>query len=132
MNKKFWKSVGAIVGGFAVVFILSVATDAVLEASGVFPPQTQPELTVWWMLLLALFYRTVYAVLGGYVAAQLAPFRPMKHAIILGCIGVVFAILGMLSNWGKSAEWYPMGLVVLTLPSLWLGGKLFELKKKKK
>ena len=37
------------------------------------------------MLLLATIYRTIYGVLGAYVAARLAPYRPMLHAIVLGC-----------------------------------------------
>jgi hypothetical protein len=34
--------------------------------------------------LLALVYRTVYGILGGYVTARLAPRAPMRHALILG------------------------------------------------
>ena len=34
--------------------------------------------------LLALAYRSVYAVLGSYIAARLAPHAPMRHAVALG------------------------------------------------
>jgi len=134
MNKKTIKSIGAILAGFITVFVLSVVTDVILEKIGVFPPLSNPEAYVWWMLLLALIYRSIYSVIGFYLTGILAPNRPMRHAIILGIIGTVFATLGAFANWGKSApgtEWYPILLVLVTLPCAWLGGKLAESKKKK-
>jgi hypothetical protein len=62
------------------IFVLSIGTDVILENLGVFPPQNEPASYVGWMLMLALIYRSVYAVVGGYVAATLAPDRPMRHA----------------------------------------------------
>ncbi len=126
--KNILKSIGAILTGFIAVFVLSVGTDIILEKLGVFPPQGEPGSHAWWMLFLALIYRTIYAAVGGYVTATLAPSRPMRHAIILGVIGLVFAILGSIANWdnaiASSGTWYPIALIILTMPSVWLGGKL--------
>ena len=127
MNKNSVKGLGAIVAGFIAVLVLSIGTDAVLEKLALFPPQNEPGAYLGWMLLLALVYRSVYAVVGGYVTAALAPDRRMRHATILGSIGLVFAILGSIANADKSTAstaWYPIALVLLTLPSVWLGGKL--------
>lgn len=128
MNKNILKSVGAVVAGFGVVFVLSVVTDLVMEKVGVFPPVDQPQAYVWWMLMVALVYRTIYTVAGGYLTARLAPSKPLKHAIILGSIGFVIATLGAAANWEiakQSGEWYPIVLALLSLPSVWWGGKLF-------
>jgi hypothetical protein len=127
MSKTTFKSIGAILAGFVAVFVLSIGTDIILEKFGVFPPQNEPASYVGWMLMLALIYRSIYAVVGGYVTATLAPERPMRHALILGIIGLVFAILGSIANLDKSTAstaWYPIFLIVLTLPTVWLGGKL--------
>ena len=129
MNKEKFKSIGAILAGFITVFVLSVATDLVLEKIGFFPPATEPESYTWWMLLIALIYRSIDSVAGFYLTARLAPSRPMRHAIILGIIGTLFATLGAIANWGKSAEWYPVLLVLVTLPCAWLGGRLVEMKR---
>ena len=129
MNKETFKSIGAILAGFVTVFILSVATDLLLEKIGFFPPATKPESYTWWMLLIALIYRSIDSVAGFYLTARLAPNRPMRHAIILGIIGTVFAALGAIANWNLSANWYPILLVLVTLPCAWLGGKLAEMKK---
>jgi len=130
MNSSTLKSIGAIVAGFLSVLILSVATDVVLQRSGVLPPQTDQASYLWWMLVVALVYRTAYGTLGGYLAARLAPNRPMRHAIVLGSIGAVFALLGSIANWDKttpSTRWYPILLIVLTLPSVWFGAKVMKI-----
>jgi hypothetical protein len=125
MNKNIFKSIGAILAGMVAGAVLSVVTDLVLEKTGVFPPP-KPGLFAGWMLSLALVYRSIYTILSGYVAAALSPNKSMHHAVILGAIGVVITILGSVANWDKSAAWYPVALIVVTLPCTWLGGFLFE------
>lgn len=126
MGKKL-QSIWAVAAGFLTVFFLSVVTDVVLESLGVFPPASE-GLFITWMLLLALFYRSVYAVLGGYITARLAPQNPIKHVWILAIIGLIFAILGIVANSVSNLGpvWYPIWLAILTIPCVWLGGKLRE------
>jgi|SRR6185369_3530189 len=129
---KILKSIGAVVAGFLTVVVLSVGTDAILEAAGVLPPQTQHAVyTSWTLLLLALVYRTVYTVLGGYVTARLAPQKPMKHVVVLAILGTLGGIVGVFAGWNLSEHWYPIALAVLAFPSVWYGGKLAKKKKKK-
>jgi hypothetical protein len=66
----------------------------------------------------------IFSTFGCYLSARLAPNRPMKHAIILGVIGVVLTIVGLIAMWDIPPRWYPVSLIVLTLPAAWLGGKL--------
>ncbi|WEX07944.1 hypothetical protein [Chelativorans sp. AA-79] len=74
------------------------------------------------LYLLALAYRVIFAVLGCYIAARLAPARPMLHAMILGAIGLVLSIVGAVAMWHMGSQWYPVALVLTALPSAWLGG----------
>lgn len=134
-GKNILRSIGAIFAGFVTVIVLSIVTDIVLEAVKFFPPQDKPELYTGGLLLIAFIYRSIYTIAGGYVAAALAPSRPMRHAIILGALGMVMGTLGAVANWDKtavSAAWYPIALVVAAIPCTWLGGKLFEMGKNKK
>ena len=87
------RSTVAVLAGFVVVAVLSLVTDQVLHVLNVYPPWGEP---MWnpWLNLLALTYRTIYTVAGGYLTATLAPRDPMRHVIILGCIGTVFGVLG--------------------------------------
>jgi hypothetical protein len=120
---KTLKSIGAVLGGFLVVVILSVGTDSILEGLGIFPPPAE-GLFITWMLALAFVYRTVYTVAGGYVTAALAPANPTKHVTILGIIGTFMGCVGIYVGWNLSAHWYPIALAVVAFPSVWLGGKL--------
>ena len=130
MNKNTFKSIGALLAGFMLIVLLSIGTDLLLEATGVFPSfaeQAAHGFTAQWMLLLAFLYRSVYTIAGGYVAAALAPDKPMRHAIILGSIGIIAGTLGAIVNWDKTTPattWYPIALVVAGLPCTWLGGKI--------
>ena len=113
------RSTVAILAGLAAVVVLSEGTDRVLVALGAFPPlNTTP------MLAAATVYRSAYAVIGGYLAARLAPEQPMLHAIILGMIGFGVALFGCILMWRLGNHWYPIALVITALPCTWLGGKL--------
>jgi hypothetical protein len=122
------RSFGAVVAGLLIIFALSLGTDVVMHATGIFPPWFQPMAGPLWVFALA--YRSVYAVLGGYVTARLAPNNPMKHAMLLGVIGVVLSLAGLVSTWNAGPEygpkWYPIALVLSALPCAWLGGKFRE------
>ena len=63
--------------------------------------------------LIELAYRGVYTVLGSYIAASLAPNRPMKHALALGVVGFVANILGAVATWMQVAKSKMMLIVSL-------------------
>jgi hypothetical protein len=120
------RSVGAILAAVITVILLSLGTDVILHASGVYPPWFQPMADALWVLALA--YRIVYGIAGGYVAARLAPNQPMKHALIVGFIGLALTIVGVAMHWDKGPEfgpkWFNLGLVFTAVPCAWTGGKL--------
>ncbi len=119
------KSVAAVLAGFVTVVILSTGTDFVLEAAGIFPPQSDPGAYTGFMLFWALVYRCVYTVAGGYVTAGLAPDRHMRHAVILGIIGTVAGTVGVIFSWNLTPHhWYPILIAVTALPCTWLGGRM--------
>ena len=126
MNKKTLRSIGAVVAGFVVVVVLSLGTDMVLHATGVFPEWGRPMSDA--LFLLATAYRTIYCIAGCYIAARLAPDKPMKHALVLGVVGLIVSTAGAVATWNKGPEfgphWYAVALIVTAIPCAWLGGKL--------
>jgi hypothetical protein len=118
------RSIGALFAGFVVVLFLSLGTDLALHAAGIFPPLGQIMSNP--LFLLATVYRTVYAIVGSYITARLAPDRPMGHALLGGGIGLVLAVVGAVVTWNKDLgpHWYPLALIVTALPCAWVGGKL--------
>ena len=123
-SRRILRSIGAVLAGVLAVFILSLGTDVIMHALGIFPPWLQPMSDG--LFLLATAYRIVYGIVGGYIAARLAPDRPMQHAIALGVVGLALSILGAVATWnsGFGPRWYPIALVVTALPCAWVGGKL--------
>ena len=124
--RRIGRSIGAVLTGFLAVVILSIGTDMVLHATGVFPPWGQPMADA--LFLLATAYRTVYGVAGSYIAARLAPDRPMTHALALGVVGLALSIAGAVATWNRGPafgpKWYPLSLIVTAMPCAWAGGKL--------
>ena len=120
------RSALALVAGFLATAVLSVAMDAVMHATGVFPPVGQAmsnALFIW-----ATAYRVVFTVLGGYITARLAPSKPRTHVLVLGIIGIFAATAGTIATWNLGPEfgpkWYPILLIVTALPCVWVGGIL--------
>jgi hypothetical protein len=119
------RRIGAVIAGAVVGIILSTGTDAVMVASGVFPPLDQPMKFTTSLLLLATAYRSIYGIGGAYLTAWLAPDHPMGHALVLGAMGLVASTAGAVAGWNYGPNWYPIALVVLALPCAWAGGRLF-------
>lgn len=126
-ERSLGRSLLALLAGFITTAVLSLGTDVVMHASGVFPPWGQPmdeRLFAW-----ATGYRVTFTVLGGYVTARLAPRKPMTHVLVLGIVGTVAAAAGAIATWNQGPEfgpkWYPLLLVATGLPCVWAGGLLY-------
>lgn len=111
------KSVVAIFSGFMLVVLLSVATDAL------FFGRTETGISDQ-RLSLALAYRCLYLIAGAYVAAAMAPSRPLIHALVLGVVGVALASAGAVMMWDRGQHWYPLALIATALPCAWVGGRI--------
>src|SRR5262249_18522600 len=117
------RSILAVVAGIVIVVVLSEGTDFVIGKLGLMS-FSGPDPTV--PFAIATVYRSIAAVVGGFVTAKLAPSAPMTHVIVLGVIGTAAALAGVLANLSMPNLWYPIALVVTALPCTWLGGKLAQ------
>lgn len=126
--RRLGRSTAALLIGFFAILILSLATDQLFHSLQVYPPWGQPMHDPG-LNLLALAYRTVYGVLGSYLAARFAPRNPMWHAMALGFIGLVLSAIGAIvaTQANVGPIWYPVALVIEALPCAWLGGVLHRL-----
>jgi protein-S-isoprenylcysteine O-methyltransferase Ste14 len=117
------RSVIAVAAGLTAVVILSTLTDMVMHATGIIPPGA-----MWdpWDNALALAYRCLFTVAGGYLTARLAPSAPMAHVLALGLIGTAIGIAGVFATAGLNLgpRWYPIAVAASGLPCTWLGGLL--------
>jgi hypothetical protein len=126
--RRLGRSTAAVLVGFISVAVLSLATDQVLHVLNVYPPWGQP---MWdpRLNLLALSYRILYTVAGGYITASLAPHAPVRHVVVLGIIGFVTGTAGAIAAIGVAdlgPNWYPIALALTGFPCVWLGGVLYS------
>jgi len=124
--RRLWRSTAAVLAGFVAIVALSLGTDQVLHMLSIYPPWGQPMREPG-LNLLALAYRTLYAVVGCYITARLAPRNPMRHALVLGSVGFVLSLAGAIAAITMAdlgPNWYPIALVLTALPCAWLGGVL--------
>ena len=120
------RSLLAIVTGFVVIGGLAFGTDAAIRGAvpGVFDAGGRVTSTAWLLAMLA--YVFVFAVIGCWLTARLAPERPMRHALILGALGLLFNIAGTAAMWNTAPAWYHLTALLLVMPAAWLGGRIRE------
>ncbi|MBI5083164.1 MAG: hypothetical protein HZB13_00995 [Acidobacteria bacterium] len=130
MSKTIFKSTGAVVAGFLAIVVLATSTDTALARIGVFPPPDKSETYATWMFCVAVVYRTVFSVCGGFIAGRLAPRDPMKPVLVLAVVGALIGVVGVVTGWDLPGypHWYAIALAALTFPSVWCGGKLVSRK----
>lgn len=125
--RRIGRSIGAVLAGLVTIFVTHTGMDHIMHSTGVFPPYGEP-MTDSELYALALGYRIVFSVLGCYITAWLAPHNPMRHALILGGIGVLLSAAGAFAMWDFGPHWYPIALILIALPCAWVGGKLYDVR----
>ena len=120
------RSIGAILFGFVLIAALSFGGDAVMRslvpdafAAGFLDASVG-------LLLAVQAYVALFAIIGCYVTARLAPHRPMRHALILGFLGLLFNLVGTYLMWDTAPVWYHALALALVMPLAWIGGWLRE------
>ncbi len=121
-SRNIARSILALFAGFVVNVVLSLLTDFALQFAGVLHMPMNDRQSA-----LAAGYRTIYSVIGSYVVARLAPYRPMQHALFGAAMGVVIAAAGAAATWNKNLgpHWYPVVLILTALPTGWAGAKIW-------
>ena len=123
-------SIGAVLGGYLVSAILTAVTISVLAA--LFPASYSAGIIGW--VIFNVMYGCAFAVVGGYVAARIAPSRPFIHAIVLGSLMAIFALLTgvatantppSMPGYVSQPDWYYPVLAITVLPCILLGAWLY-------
>ena len=127
--KSIFQSIGAVIAGYLVSAILTAVTISLLGA--LFPASYQAENIAW--VIFNVIYGCAFAVIGGYVAARLAPSRPFAHATVLGLLMAFFAVITGYAisvtppspEYANQPGWYYPVLAITVLPCILLGAWLY-------
>ena len=126
-RRQIVRSVGAILGAFLFVVVISLVTDEILHLLHFYPPWGEPMYDTT-QNFVALAYRLVIGVAGGYVTARLAPYAPMGHVWAGAVLGLVVSTAGAIATirmGGFGPAWYPIALAVSAVPCSLIGGWLY-------
>jgi hypothetical protein len=115
----------AVIAGIAAFTLFLLATDAI----GGRLLGTEPEwinrsdgTRVAW-----LFCNVGSMVMGGYVAACIAPRARAAHALVVGIIQTGFTLAAFLTlRDATTPTWLWISGMVTTVPAAWFGGRLGE------
>ena len=120
------RSIGAILAGFVFIAVCAFGADMALRAAmpGAFDAHGRTDSIP--LLLVTQGYVALFAITGCYLAARLAPNRPMRHALILGALGLAFNIAGSIATWDTAPAWYHVLALALVMPLAWIGGRIRE------
>jgi hypothetical protein len=122
--KSLLHSLGAIVAGFALTIPFALGADAAMRAFFPSAFDASGGTRDTRMLLSMIAYSFAFGALGCFVAARLAPRRPLLHALVLGCIALLISLAATVSLWSTAPAWYHLASLGLVLPGAWLGGSL--------
>jgi len=123
--QKSVRTISAITVGILIVVVLSSGTDALMHGAEIFPPAGLPMLS--WQWGLAIAYRVLYTIIGGFACARLAPTRPLAHGIALGIVGTCIGAIAAFATWDLGPEfgpkWFQLLLAISAMPSAWVGAR---------
>lgn len=120
------RSIVAVMTGFTFIAALSFGTDFAIRAAmpALFEVNGRTDSVA--VLLLTIGYVGLYATFGCYLAARMAPQQPMRHALVLGSLGLLFNAAGSYAGWNTAPAWYHVVSLVLVMFWAWLGGRMRE------
>jgi hypothetical protein len=111
------RSLAAVVAGYLV---FGVSSAILFGVSG----QDPHLLPGAGFLVCSLLYGAAFAGFGGYLAARLAPVRPMLHAAIVAGLIAAIALASMIVEWHAGSVWSELVVLFAVAPAAAVGGWL--------
>jgi len=65
-----------------------------------------------------------FTAMGGYIAARIAGFAQIKHAVLTGTSSILIALIFLIFIPGATLGWYELATLFLMLPAAALGGHI--------
>lgn len=121
------RRIGSVLLGFIVILLLVGVTDGILEklapaqfvnADGSYAFPSLP------FVVVIVVYSFVYAGVGGYLTAWIAPQSPLAHALALGALLVLVSLAFALVNPHQQPLWYMLTCTLFIVLGCAVGGSL--------
>lgn len=120
------RSLGAIAAGFVFIAVLSMAAGGLVQALAPEAFDAAGRTESLPVLILSQAYVAAFAITGCWLAARLAGRAPMRHALILGALGLAFNLAMIPTTRMLLPGWYLALSIFLVMPYAWIGGRIRE------
>ncbi|MFC1613914.1 hypothetical protein ACFL5K_01305 [Gemmatimonadota bacterium] len=135
MSTKRKFSIKAVIVGWLVdvlgsqIFggILGVVAGVILVTKGTIDQETMQAYfsNSVWFLTVGFILGLCFTMLGGYLAARIAKFAELKHALGVGILSLVTgSLFVLLTGANPGSTWLLLAALILTVPAALLGGYL--------
>lgn len=119
------RSTRAVVVGFVIIAVLTLAGFFAAKGLGLIVPGTIPPERDLFLFNLCIM---MFIMIGGYITARLAPHDPKNHTLSLGVlltlVGLAASLTLSFADYGP--DWFGWTILLSGLPFAWLGGKLLR------
>jgi hypothetical protein len=117
------RSILAVLAGWLTTGVPVILFDLVLMK--LFPTEyREGQIPPDRLTLLVLAADALWSIPAGWVTAKIATANPMKHVFALILWGELMGLVSLFYSWGKIQWWYSVGLLILWIPTVYLGGRL--------
>lgn len=110
------RSVAAVAAGYLV---FAVSAVVLFQVSGRAPHAAVPTSFLMW----STAYGAAFAALGGFLAARVAPSRPVRHAAAVGLVIFALALASLLASPAGDSVWSQIAAMAVMAPAAWAGGR---------
>jgi hypothetical protein len=115
----------AIIAAIAINFILATAIDAIMHATGVYPPYGEPMKDSG-LMAIAFSYRIIITIFAAYITAMIAQEKAKTAIYFTGILGTLLWLGGAIAMWDFGPAWYHIIGIASALPLAIIGWKLYE------
>ena len=109
------RSAAAVLGG---LLVFSIASVVYFQISGN-PPERWPGARA---AAIAIVYGAVFAFIAGYLAARLAPRKPIAHAVAFALLLLTVAAASYAIQAEGASMWSLIATLVVSVPAAIAGG----------
>jgi|SRR5688572_12970600 len=109
------RSAAAVLSG---LLVFSIASMVFIQVSGN-PPDRWPGARA---AAIAIVYGAVFAFIAGYLAARLAPRKPMAHAVAFAALLLAVAAASYSIQAEGASMWSLIATAVVSVPAALVGG----------
>lgn len=123
--QNFARSLFAVLAGIVAMTAMAFAIEIPIRSLALrfYPDAAALDSSISWMISQWI-YMFPALMLGGYIAAKLAPSRPFLHSIVMACVQVLLTVALIFAPPHPVPAWIWALTLLVTPVAICLGGRI--------